>query len=80
MKTLTLSLVASLLIGIEPLGADWMIDSADDWTRSIKSVQGASLVDGTVSPNEKTAMVVTKLYASDVKRSVRSLTVTQSPL
>ena len=80
MNTLTLSLVASLLIGIEPQGADWMIDSADDWTRSIKSVQGASLVDGTVSPDEKTAMVVTKLYASDVKRSVRSLTVTQSPL
>ena len=80
MKRSTLLLVATLLVGIELQAADWTIDSANDWTRNIKSVEGASVVDGTVSPKEKTAIVVTGLHASDAKRSARSLTVTQSPV
>ena len=75
-----LTCCAILLVGIELQAADWTIDGADDWTRNIKSAEGAIVLDGSVSPKEKTAMVVTRLDASDAQRSAKSLTVTQSPI
>lgn len=80
MKISTLSLVATLLIGSAVKADDWTINSVDEWTQNIKSIDGAQLVDGSISPDQKTATVVTKIHASDVKRSAKSLTVTQSPV
>ena len=80
MKISTLSLVATLLVGIEVQAADWTIDSADDWTKNIKSAEGATVADGSVSPKAKTATIATKVHASDVKRSAKSLVVTQSAI
>ena len=62
-------------------GADWTIDSTDDWTKNIKSAEGAAVADGSVSPKAKTATIdSTKVHASDVKRSAKSLVVTQSAI
>ena len=80
MKFLSLSLVATLLAGVQLQAADWTIDSADDWTKNIKSAEGATVADGSVSPTAKTATIVTKVHASDGKRSAKSLTVTQSAI
>lgn len=73
-------LVATLLVGIELRAADWTIDSADDWTKHIKSAEGARVADGSVSPQEKTATITTKLHNSEVKRSAGKLIVTQSAI
>jgi hypothetical protein len=75
-----LSLFAALLVGVQLHAADWTIDSADDWTKNIKSAKGASVSDGSVSPSEKTATILTKVHTSDVKRSAKSLVVNQSAI
>lgn len=80
MKLLSLILIATLLVGARLHAAEWTIDSADDWTKNIKSAEGATVADGSVSPNAKTATITTKVRASDVKRSARSLVVTQSAI
>lgn len=80
MKLLSLSLVIALLASVETQAADWTIDSADDWTKNIETAKGATVADGTVSPKAKTATIATKVHASDVKRSTRSLVVTQSAI
>ena len=80
MKLVSLSLVAALFVGVELRAADWTIDSADDWTKNIKSAGGAIVADGSVSPEAKTATIVTKVHASDIKRSAKSLVVTQSAI
>ena len=80
MKFLSLSLIALLLLGIESQAADWTIDSADDWTQNIASSEGAVVADGSVSPEAKTATIVTQVHKSDVKRSAKSLSVAQSAI
>jgi len=83
MKLSTLFVFATLLVGAQlPTvdAQDWTIDSAEDWTQNIATVQGASVADGSVSPNEKTAQISTKVNASDTKRSAKSLVVTQSAI
>lgn len=80
MKTATLTLVVTLLFSIAAQADDWTIDSADEWTQNVKSIEGATLVDGSVSPDKKTSTVATKIQTSDAKRSAGSLTVTQSAL
>ena len=80
MKRLTLLLVASLLFGSRAQADDWTVDTAEQWTQNLKSVLGATVVDGSVTPKEKSATIVTIVHASDVKRAAKSLTVTQSPV
>ena len=80
MKPWSLLLVVALVAGAPLHAADWTIDSADDWTRYIKAAEGATVADGSVSPKAKTATIATKVHASDVKRSARSLVVTQSAI
>ena len=80
MKSLSIVLVSALFVGIELQADDWTIDSADDWTQNIKSAEGATVEDGSVSPKAKTATIATKVHTSDVKRSAKSLVVTQSAI
>lgn len=60
--------------------ADWKIDTADEWAANIASAEGATIADGSVSPDEKTATVTTKVHQSEAKRSATSLVITQSAL
>jgi len=87
MKLFALSLVAVFFAGgqlqtasAQSQTAAWTIDSADDWKQNIESVEGATVKDGAVSPDKKTANVSTKVHKSDVKRSAKSLAVTQSAI
>ena len=80
MKIVLLSLVAALFVGVESRADDWIIDSADDWRQNIQSSEGCKVAEGSVSPEEKTATIATKVHASDVKRSAKSLLVTQSAI
>lgn len=80
MKRPQLSTLAALLICSQLQAADWTIDSADDWTQNIESSQGATIADGTVSPQAKTATIITKVHTLDGKRSAKSLVIDQSPL
>jgi hypothetical protein len=80
MKSFSIVWVAALLAGAQLQAADWTIDSADDWTQNIKSAEGATVEDGSVSPKAETATISTKVHASDVKRSAKSLVVTQSAI
>jgi len=78
MKLLSLSLIIALLVGGELSAQDWTIDSADDWKQNIESSEGATIVDGSVSPEKKKATVVTKIHSSAAKRSAKSLVIDQS--
>jgi len=87
MKLFALSLVAVFFAGgqlqtasAQSQTAAWTIDSADDWKQNIESVEGATVKDGAVSPDKKTANISTKVHKSDVKRSAKSLAVTQSAI
>jgi len=80
MKLLSLSLFATLLLGVETRAVDWTIDSADDWAKHVQSVKGATVADGSASPNAKTATIATTVHTSGVKRSASSLVVTQSAI
>ena len=78
--SLSLSLVATLLASVGLLADDWTIDSAEDWRKNIQTAKGATVSDGSVSPEAKTATIATRVHASDVKRSAKSLVVTQSAI
>jgi len=80
MKTIILTLAAVLFGGFAPQAADWKIDTAKGWKQNLKSIKGAAVVDGAVAPHEKSATLVTKLRRTKVKRSAKSLTVSQSPV
>ncbi len=80
MKFLSQIFAATLLVGVQLQASDWTIDSADEWAQNILSAKDAAVVDGSVSPNAKTATISTKVHSSDTKRSARSLTVTQSAI
>ncbi|MEM1227467.1 MAG: hypothetical protein AAGJ40_17345 [Planctomycetota bacterium] len=81
MNSLTrLLVVATLLCGLDVRASDWTIDTADEWTKNIDIVKGATVADGSVSPDAPNAIVTTKVHASDAKRSATSLVVTQSPI
>ena len=87
MKLLSLSLFAALVVAAQLQTvdaqtkiADWTIDSAEEWTQNIETAEGASVADGSVSPNGKAAQIATKIHASEVKRSAKSLVVTQSTI
>ncbi|MEK9985014.1 MAG: hypothetical protein VW879_09740, partial [Opitutae bacterium] len=63
------------------LGArNWSIQSAKDWAESIEHNQGVAVKEGTVSPSVRSGMIRTKLKAYKKKRSVKTLTISQSPL
>lgn len=80
MRLATLTVIATLLVGMEVRAADWTIDSADDWAQAIESAQGADVIDGAVSPQETSATIITRLHASDEKCSPETLAVSQSPV
>ena len=80
MKLLSLSLVATLLASVQLQAAEWTIDSADDWTQNIKSAEGATVAEGSVAPNEKTATISTTIHTTDLKRSAKTLVVNQSAI
>ncbi|WP_166822786.1 hypothetical protein [Thalassoroseus pseudoceratinae] len=80
MKLLSLTLVATLLYCVPSQAADWTIDTAEDWAKNLQSVKGAIVQDGTVSPKAGAATVTTNVRVSDVKRSAKSLVLTQSPI
>lgn len=73
-------LAAVLLCCLDAQAGDWTIDTADDWTKNIQTAKGANVENGSVSPEAKTATISTKIHASDVKRSAKSLVVTQSAI
>lgn len=58
----------------------WTIDSEEDWANSIQFSEGASIVDGAVSPKAKVATVVTHVFRPTEKRSAKSLVLTQSTI
>ena len=84
MKLLSLAISAVLFAAVFSGAAlhadDWTIDSADEWSRNIKSSDGATIADGTVAPNEKKAEINTIIHASGVKRSAKSLLIDQSAI
>lgn len=58
----------------------WTIDNAEDWTNNIQSSTGATIENGSVSPTDKQASLVTKIYKSEKKRAAKSLVLNQSTL
>ena len=58
----------------------WEINSNNDWNNQILKSDGAVIENGQISPIAKKANVLTKLRSFDSKRSVKSLTITQSPI
>ena len=80
MKRFILMLTLTTTSCLDLLASDWTIDSADDWTRNIQSAEGATVADGVVSPDAKTATIVTTVHTSEVKRSAASLVVSQSAI
>lgn len=80
MKLLAITAAAGLFVLGELHAADWTIDSAEDWLRSLESAVGADVADGYLSPSEATATVTTTLRRMDAKRSATSLIVSQSPV
>ncbi|WP_435895179.1 hypothetical protein [Oceaniferula spumae] len=56
--------------------ADWSVDLE----KNIESSEGAVIEKGSVSPKEKTATILTKIQKFDSKRSVKTLTVSQSAI
>ena len=80
MKLLSLAVIAALLVVGTTHAADWTVDSADDWRLNLESTDGALVQNGSVSPQDKVATVVTRIHASNTKRTADSLIVTQSTL
>lgn len=73
----------STLLGASLVHAEesaWEIDSQKDWKANIESSEGGVVANGSVSPKEKEATVLTKLQSFDGKRSAKSLTLTQSAI
>ncbi|MBT5707200.1 MAG: hypothetical protein HOI66_12860 [Verrucomicrobia bacterium] len=79
MTTLTLSAVVGIS-GLQGDEAEWEIESEGDWKEKIETSEGAVFNNGSVSPEEKRATILTKLQSFDTKRSARSLNVIQSPV
>lgn len=75
-----LSFVVALMVAKEMQAADWILDSEEDWTQNLASIDGVRVADGMLIPLGHSATIVTKVHSSDVKRSAESLTVTQSPV
>lgn len=80
MKQISLSMLIAFLVGVQLQAAEWTIDSAEDWAKSIQTAKGATVADGSVSPEAKTATISTKVHTSDEKRSPKSLVVRQSAI
>ncbi len=84
MKTNSLTLLTlSSLLSFSAVHADekdWGIDSQKDWKDQIESSDGVIIEKGMVSPKGKTGTVLTKIRSFDSRRSVKSLTIAQSPI
>lgn len=79
MKSLRILSVV-LIVGARLQAQDWTIDSADDWTKNLQAVKGATVAGGMVSPDGKTATIATGVHTSTEKRTAKSLVVTQSAI
>jgi hypothetical protein len=60
--------------------ASWTVEGIDAWKAAIESSDGIAIEDAGISPTEKSGTVLTKIQKFDNKRSVASLTITQSPI
>ncbi|MEC7907009.1 MAG: hypothetical protein VYC82_07265, partial [Verrucomicrobiota bacterium] len=72
----TILFVSAILAKAESLE----ISTQSDWERTIASSMGIVIKDGLASPTGKSGNLKTKIQKFDTKRSVGSLTITQSPI
>ncbi len=82
LQTLTILTLSSLLnmLIVHADNKDWSIGSDKDWKNQIQRSDGIIIENGLVSPKEKSATLLTKTRSFKSKRSVKSLTITQSPI
>lgn len=76
-----LALTASLSVaGATRANDSWVIESQTDWTDQIADSSGLDVSEGIAAPTDKTATLLSKTKTFDQKRSLKSLTVDQSPI
>ncbi len=59
---------------------EWVIDSQEEWQKITAAQKGLEFKDGMVSPSGETATFQSKIKLFDKKRTVKSLTISQSPV
>ena len=74
------AVVVPMLWCVGQLSADWTIDSAQEWSLSIQSAEGAEVEGGFVSPKANSATITTKVHSTSGKRAAQSLVIDQSPI
>ena len=78
---LTTATLCSLLLNAPlPAAEPWAIDSQEDWSAATASQKGLEIVEGAVSPKEKSGEFKSVLKRFDEKRSAASITFSQSAL
>lgn len=81
---IALSLLAALAAcskhADEPKGDVWSLNGTDELKSALESSEGISFDEGGLSPSEETGSMRTQIHSFDTKKSVKSLTVTQSPV
>jgi len=64
----------------EPKGDVWSLNGTEELKSALESSEGISFDESGLSPSEKTGSFRTQIHSFDTKKSVKSLTVTQSPI
>ena len=59
---------------------DWTISSAEEWKENVATSQGATIAEGVVFPDGKSASFTTKLKPFQRKRAAKRLVIDQSPV
>ena len=74
------SLCSLLLLNSAFAAESWTIDSQDEWSAATASQSGLAIVDGAISPEEKSGEFKSTLKRFDEKTSLKSITLSQSPI
>jgi hypothetical protein len=61
-------------------GDDWTISTAEEWKENVATSRGATIAEGMVSPDGKSASLRTKLKPYPQKRAAKMLVIDQSPI
>jgi hypothetical protein len=69
----------SLLLGCAHASSDWVIDSQEDWKENVATQSNLDLKEGRAVPTEKEAAFQSTVKRFPEKKSVKSLTLSQSP-
>ncbi|WP_343217923.1 hypothetical protein [Haloferula rosea] len=70
----------ALLSPLLSFGADWTVDTQDEWTATQSAQTGLEVKDGMAAPTGKSATYQSTLKSFPEKRSASTITIAQSPV